>query len=133
MGILRNGRKKNEPNNEKVFYFGRDKICLNSRGLVPVILQKKEKSSTEVLCLVYMNREALDMSLASGKVFVYRRSAKRLEQLGAEKAEAVKIKSVVISKNKRSLLITVATQNGAAYLRHFENQIFPKKFVFEEN
>jgi len=50
----------------------RKKLKLNTKGLIPAIIQ--DDKSGEVLMLGYMNEESLELTLSSGEAWVKRRS-----------------------------------------------------------
>ena len=53
-----------------------EKLNFDEKGLIPAVIQ--DRDSNEVLTLCYMSREALGMSLETGKVHVFRRSKGRV-------------------------------------------------------
>ncbi len=56
-------------------------LKFNKEGLIPAIVQ--DADSGEVLMLGYMNKESLELTLASGEVWFYSRSRKELWHKGA--------------------------------------------------
>jgi len=59
-----------------------DKIKFNADGLIPAIIYDVEDNRPLTLC--YMNREALEATINSGKVHVFRRSKGRLMLKGEQ-------------------------------------------------
>ena len=57
-----------------------DQLKFDSRGLIPVIVQ--DVANGEVLMQAWMNREALEKTLQTGKVHTYSRSRGRLALKG---------------------------------------------------
>lgn len=57
-----------------------DQLKFDSKGLIPVIVQ--DFKNNEILMMAWMNREALEMTLATGKVHTYSRSRGRLALKG---------------------------------------------------
>ena len=53
-----------------------DKLKFDANGLIPVIVQDVENG--QVLVMAYTNREALEKTIASGKVHTYSRSRGRV-------------------------------------------------------
>ena len=92
--------------------------------MIPAIVQKLEGKEIEVIDLVYMNPEALELSIKSGEVFRYRRSTEQLERLGLESEIGFRIKSVKIGKKHRSLLITVSGDEKLKNRQSFQIEIF---------
>ncbi len=84
-------------------------LVLNSGGRIPVILAKKNRKSCEVLDLVYMDQEALQISLFTGAVHVYKRSKEQVEELLSARGERLPIHSVKMSQNHRALLIMIGS------------------------
>ncbi|UCF63647.1 MAG: hypothetical protein JSW33_13960 [bacterium] len=114
-------------------------LVLNSRGRIPVILAKKNRKSCEVLDLVYMDQEALQISLFTGAVHVYKRSKEQVEELLSARGERLPIHFVKMSQNHRSLLIMIGSgttseevHNGFQEViwtspNHNKNKRMPKK------
>jgi len=57
-----------------------DPLKYDSKGLIPVIVQ--DVKNGEVLMMAWMNREALEKTLETGKVHTYSRSRGRLAMKG---------------------------------------------------
>jgi phosphoribosyl-AMP cyclohydrolase len=57
-----------------------DQLKFDSKGLIPVIVQ--DFKNNEILMMAWMNREALEKTLATGKVHTYSRSRGRLALKG---------------------------------------------------
>jgi len=57
-----------------------DQLKFDSRGLIPVIVQ--DAANGEVLMQAWMNRQALELTLQTGKVHTYSRSRGRLALKG---------------------------------------------------
>jgi phosphoribosyl-AMP cyclohydrolase / phosphoribosyl-ATP pyrophosphohydrolase len=74
-----------------------------SDGLVPAVVQ--DDLTGKVLMLGFMNQEALDKSLATGKVTFYSRSKKRLWTKGEESGHFLLMKGVRVDCDQDSLLI----------------------------
>lgn len=78
-------------------------------GLLPAIVQDAE--SLQVLMLGYMNREALEQTLASGKVCFFSRSKNRLWTKGESSGHFLQVVSVQVDCDSDSLLV-LANPNG---------------------
>ncbi|MRG46077.1 bifunctional phosphoribosyl-AMP cyclohydrolase/phosphoribosyl-ATP diphosphatase HisIE [Chitinophaga sp. SYP-B3965] len=74
-------------------------------GLVPAIIQ--DAITNKVLMLGYMNQEALDKTLAEGKVTFYSRSKNRLWTKGEESGNFLQLKHAAIDCDADTLLIKV--------------------------
>lgn len=74
-------------------------------GLVPAIIQ--DAITNKVLMLGYMNQEALDKTLAEGKVTFYSRSKNRLWTKGEESGNFLQLKHAAIDCDADTLLLKV--------------------------
>lgn len=74
-----------------------------SEGLVPVIVQ--DFATEKVLMLGYMNREALDKTLAEGIVTFFSRSKNRLWTKGESSSNFLHLVSVAVDCDQDTLLI----------------------------
>jgi len=82
-----------------------DEIKFNEQGLIPVIIANAKDNRPLTLC--YMNREALEKTLETGKVHVFRRSQGRLMMKGEKSGHIQEVKGVFPDCEGNSLLITV--------------------------
>lgn len=98
-------------------------VVSNSNGLVPVIIQ--DAAGSGVIHLGYMDRFALQTSLDTGIVYVYRRSRGKTEKLGKDQRNEFKIRSVMMDRSRRSLLIHVEPAKPSAVASSFIYQIRP--------
>jgi len=107
MGLFdRKKSARNKPKeSDKYIINDRLKVIFNSRGLVPVIIQHEKTG--DVLRLGYLDRWALEMSLNDKKVYLFRRSLKRVEVVGEKDNNEYKISSVKLGRHYRSLLFKV--------------------------
>ena len=74
-------------------------------GLVPAIIQ--DAITGKVLMLGYMNQEALDKTLAEGKVTFFSRSKNRLWTKGEESGNFLQLKHAAIDCDADTLLLKV--------------------------
>ena len=88
-----------------------DVLHFDGRGLIPAVIQ--DVKSKQVLTLCYLNREALKMSLKTGKVYLFRRSQNRLMLKGETSGHIQTIRQVLIDCEGHSLVLLVR-QNVAA-------------------
>jgi phosphoribosyl-AMP cyclohydrolase len=95
--------------------------------LIPVIAQDDE--SGDVLMLAYMNEEAWQETLKSGRVVYYSRSRQKLWRKGEESGNVQELKSVFYDCDADTLLVRVNQIGGAAchegYRSCFFRQIDP--------
>lgn len=93
--------------------------CLkfDDKGLIPAIIQ--DYKSKAVLTLCYMNREALEKTLGEGKVYVYRRSKRKLMMKGRTSGCIQKVKSVCIDCEGNSILFEVEQKIAGCHTGYF--------------
>ena len=82
-----------------------DKLKFDANGLVPIIVQ--DHANGEVLMMAYMNREALERTLATGKVHTYSRSRGRLALKGETSGHFQLVKSVLTDCDRDVVLFKV--------------------------
>ena len=78
-------------------------------GLVPAIIQ--DASTRNVLMFGYMNQEALDKTIDTGKVTFYSRTKERLWTKGEESGHFLTVKEIKEDCDQDTLLVSV-TPNG---------------------
>lgn len=88
-----------------------DEFKLNNDGMVPVIVQ--DYQTNEVLMLAYMNREAYEKTVSTGRMTYYSRSREELWEKGLTSGHFQYLKSLEIDCDKDTLLAKVY-QVGAA-------------------
>ena len=76
---------------ERQFRPGED-LKFDEKGLVPAVVQ--DADTGEVLMLAYMNKEALQRTLATGEAWFYSRSRQELWHKGATSGNRIKVQSV---------------------------------------
>lgn len=74
-----------------------------SDGLVPAIVQ--DNATQKVLMLGFMNEDALNTTMQTGKVTFYSRSKKRLWTKGEESGNFLELKSVAVDCDNDTLLV----------------------------
>jgi len=96
-------------------------------GLLPVIAQ--DDTTGDVLMMAYMNEEAYDETLKTGRAVYYSRSRKKLWRKGEESGHVQIVKAIFIDCDKDTLLIRVEQIGDAAchegYKSCFFRQITP--------
>lgn len=88
-----------------------DDFKLNNDGLIPVIVQ--DYKTDEVLMLAYMNKEAYEKTIETGKMSYYSRSRQELWIKGLTSGHYQYVKSIEIDCDNDTLLAKVK-QTGAA-------------------
>lgn len=84
---------------------------LNSDGLIPVVVQ--DYKTDEVLMVAYMNEEAFNVTLKSGKMTYWSRSRQELWTKGLTSGHVQYVKSLTLDCDNDTILAKVA-QVGAA-------------------
>ena len=114
-------------------------------GLVPAIVQDEE--TDEVLMLAYMNEEAWEKTLATGKAHYWSRSREVLWQKGKTSGNVQEVRALFVDCDFDTVLIKVHQVGGAAchegytscFYRKVENgelkkvgfQVFDPKTVYK--
>lgn len=88
-----------------------ERLKLNTDGLIPAIAQQHDTG--EVLMLAWMNREALDETLATGRVCYYSRSRQALWRKGEQSGQVQQLRSLHLDCDGDTLLLKV-DQTGPA-------------------
>ncbi len=111
-------------------------------GLVPAIIQ--DAVTRNVLMLGYMNKEALELTISTGKVSFFSRSRQRLWTKGEESGNHLLLKEVLVDCDNDSLLVTATplgptchkgtdtcwnqkNNSGYGFLNHLEEIIDSRK------
>ena len=89
----------------------------NDQGLIPTVIQ--DRKTQQVLTLCYLNEAALKKSLATGTVYVFRRSQKRLMQKGETSGHIQVIREVAVDCEGKSLLFLVDQRVAACHAGYF--------------
>jgi len=85
----------------------------DEQGLIPAVVQ--DAADGEVLMLAYMNREALDCTLNTGKVHFWSRSRKELWRKGATSGNELTLLDLRLDCDGDSLLVRVLTSGPACH------------------
>ena len=88
-------------------------IAFDDSGLVPCVTQ--DWSTGEVLTLAYMNREALDRTLASGEVHFWSRSRNELWRKGETSGNTQRVRSLRYDCDADALLALVDPAGPACH------------------
>jgi phosphoribosyl-AMP cyclohydrolase len=86
-----------------------DTIKWDAQGLVPAIAQ--EQSSGDVLMMAWMNREALEKTMESGRAVYFSRSRHKLWFKGEESGHVQTVHEIRVDCDKDVILLKV-TQTG---------------------
>lgn len=80
-------------------------MCFDERGLLPCIAQQHD--SGEVLMMAWMNREAVEETLATGRVCYWSRSRNRLWRKGEESGQVQHLVDLRVDCDGDTLLALV--------------------------
>ena len=92
-------------------------LKFDDKGLIPAIIV--DEASREVLTLCYMNRDAVEKTLETGKVHVYRRSRGRLMIKGETSGHIQLVKEVRADCEGNSLLFIVEQKVAGCHAGYF--------------
>ena len=92
-------------------------LRFDAQGLIPTVIQ--DAASKQVLTLCYLNRQALRKSLATGTVYLYRRSRNRLMQKGETSGHIQRIRQVLVDCEGKSLVFLVQQRVAACHAGYF--------------
>jgi len=89
-----------------------DQITWNEQGLVPAIAQ--DKSSNEILMVAWMNREALDLTVAEGRAVYWSRSRKKLWRKGEESGHVQRVSEIRLDCDDDVIILKIEQLGGIA-------------------
>ena len=90
--------------------------------LIPVIAQDAE--SGDVLMLAYMNQDAYEETLRTGRVVYYSRSRRKLWRKGEESGNVQELREIYFDCDADTLLVKVNQVGGAACHEGFRSCFF---------
>ena len=94
-----------------------DELVFNDQGMIPVIIANVENNRPLTLC--YMTREALEKTLETGKVHVFRRSQGRLMLKGETSGHVQEVRRVFVDCEGKSLLLLVRQRVAGCHHGYF--------------
>lgn len=116
--------------------FSIEDIRFDDKGLVPAIIQ--DVSSGEVLMLGYMNRDALEKTIETGKTWFWSRSRGKLWNKGETSGNYHEVESITIDCDNDTLLVrvhpkgpTCHTGNYSCFYRGDNNYTFSSSVIDE--
>ena len=95
-----------------------------SGGLVPAIAQDAETG--EVLMMAWMNREAYEETLRTGRACYFSRSRNKLWRKGEESGHVQEVQGVFIDCDADTILLKVKQLGGAACHEGYKSCFFRK-------
>lgn len=90
-----------------------EQVKFNKNGLIPAIVQ--DFKTSKVLMMGYMNKEALETTLKTGRTCFWSRSRGELWVKGETSGHVQKVKDVLIDCDNDTLLIKVEQIGGACH------------------
>jgi phosphoribosyl-AMP cyclohydrolase len=88
-------------------------LHFDGSGLIPTVIQ--DAKTKRVLTVCYLNEAALAKSLATGTVYLYRRSHRRLMQKGETSGHIQRIKQIAVDCEGKSLVFLVQQRVAACH------------------
>ena len=88
-----------------------DRVRFGADGLVPAVVQ--DDTTGRVLTVAYMNRDALERTLAEGETWFWSRSRAELWHKGATSGNRQRVRAVVLDCDQDAVLVRV-DQTGVA-------------------
>ena len=92
-------------------------LRFNGHGLIPAVIQ--DAASKRVLTLCYLNRAALERTLKEGKVYVFRRSQRRIMLKGETSGHVQHLREVRVDCEGKSLVFLVRQRVAACHAGYF--------------
>lgn len=83
-------------------------------GLITVIAQ--DADSGEVLMVAYMNREALSLTIETGRGTYYSRSRKKLWKKGEESGHVQQVEAILVDCDQDCLILKVRVDAGQCHV-----------------
>ncbi len=94
-----------------------DPIRWDSRGLIPVVVQ--DATTRDVVMVAYMNKEALDLTLKTGKAHYWSRSRNALWLKGETSGHFQAVRSIHIDCDGDTILLVVDQKTAACHTGHW--------------
>jgi len=94
-----------------------EELKKDPQGLVPAIVQ--DDQSGEVLMMAYMNEEALEKTIATGKSHFYSRSRDKLWCKGESSGHTQEVKQILVDCDSDTLLLRVEQKGGACHTGYY--------------
>ncbi len=94
-----------------------DRIKFDANGLVPAIVQ--DVDSKEVLMLAYMNREAVEATIKTGKTHFYSRSRNKQWLKGESSGHVQEVQALYFDCDNDTLLVMAKQKGGACHTGYY--------------
>ena len=86
----------------------------DEHGLIPAIAQ--DATSGQILMVAYMNREALDHTIRTGRATYYSRSRKKLWRKGEESGHVQSVQKILVDCDQDCLILKVSVDAGQCHV-----------------
>jgi phosphoribosyl-AMP cyclohydrolase len=103
----------------------------DSNGLITAISQ--DAKTGQILMVAYMNKEALDLTISTGRAIFYSRSRKKLWKKGEESGHFQKVEQILVDCDQDCLILKVAVDQGQCHVGYqscFYRQVETGKLNF---
>ncbi|MFH0794170.1 MAG: phosphoribosyl-AMP cyclohydrolase [bacterium] len=94
-----------------------DQVKYDDKGLVAAIVQ--DAATSELLMFAWMNREALEETIRTGKAVYYSRSRKKLWRKGESSGHSQVVKELRIDCDQDAILLKVEQVGGACHTGYY--------------
>lgn len=91
-----------------------DRLKFDKNGLIPAVIQ--DYRNNEVLMVAYMNREALEKTIATDRTYFYSRSRGKLWLKGEISGHIQTVKGIYVDCDMDCLLVKVDQKGGACHM-----------------
>jgi len=85
----------------------------DSNGLIPAIAQ--DAQTGQILMVAYMNREALDLTIETGRATYYSRSRKKLWKKGEQSGHFQKVERILVDCDQDCIILKVSVDAGQCH------------------
>ena len=86
----------------------------DAQGLISVIAQ--DAQSGQVLMFAWMNREALDRTIATGRATYFSRSRNKLWTKGEESGHTQQVRQILVDCDQDCIILKVAVDQGQCHV-----------------
>jgi phosphoribosyl-AMP cyclohydrolase len=99
-----------------------DELKYNDQGLVTGVFQ--DAASGEVLTLAWMNKESVQKTFETGKVWLFRRSHGRVMMKGEQSGNVQIVKEIIADCDRDALVVKIEQVGGAACHKGYRSCFF---------
>jgi phosphoribosyl-AMP cyclohydrolase len=86
----------------------------DANGLITAIAQ--DAKTGQVLMVAYMNKEALDLTISTGRATYYSRSRKKLWKKGEESGHFQKVEQILVDCDQDCIILKVSVDAGQCHV-----------------